>query len=188
MPAPLPGARDYSAFKGRNSRPQHACKKFLGVHATASCPPPTRQSLPVVLVLHGAIHRQAGGKVIVYSVCGEWHAERPCGVEPWRRVRHERDRRDLNVGFARWRDPTKRNIGFSPFPFFLWKNGNFPLHFHSFSKVAPLQHSIKYKGKLTRVLMHLNDSQIIANIYFTTKEKSCDSVYERKTADGVTTT
>ena len=105
---PLPGARGCSAFKGRNSRLQHACKKFLGVRATASCPPPTRQSLPVVLVvLHGAIHRQAGGKVIVYSVCGEWHAERPCGVEPWRRVRHEHDRRDLNVGFARWRDPTK---------------------------------------------------------------------------------
>ena len=185
---PLPGARGCSAFKGRNSRLQHACKKFLGVRATASCPPPTRQSLPVVLVLHGAIHRQAGGKVIVYSVCGEWHAERPCGVEPWRRVRHEHDRRDLNVGFARWRDPTKRNVGFSPFPFFLRKNGNFPLHFHSYSKVAPLQHSIKYKGKLTRMLMHLNDSQIIANIYFTTKEKSCESVYERKTTDGVTTT
>ena len=30
------------------------------------------------------------------------------------------------------------------------------------------------------MLMHLNDSQIIANIYFTTKEKSCESVYERK--------
>ena len=131
---PLPGARDCSAFRGRNSRPQHACKKFLGVRATASCPPPTRQSLPVVLVLHGAVHRQAGRKVIVYySVCGEWHAERPCGVEPWRRVRHERNRRDLNIGFARWRDPTKRNVGFSPFPFFLRKNGNFPLHFHSFS-------------------------------------------------------
>ena len=187
-PAPLPGARDCSTFKGRNSWPQHACKMFLGVRATASCPPPTRQSLPVVLVLHGAIHRQAGGKVIVYSVCGEWHAERPCGVEPWRRVRHEHDRRDLNVGFARWRDPTKRNVGFSPFPFFLRKNGNFPLHFHSYSKVAPLQHSIKYKGKVTRMLMHLNDSQIIANIYFTTKEKSCESVYERKTTDGVTTT
>ena len=71
---------------------------------------------------------------------------------------------------------------------FLRKNGNFPLHFHSYSKVAPLQHSIKYKGKLTRMLMHLNDSQIIANIYFTTKEKSCESVYERKTTDGVTTT
>ena len=65
---------------------------------------------------------------------------------------------------------------------------NFPLHFHSYSKVAPLQHSIKYKGKLTHMLMHLNDSQIIANIYFTTKEKSCESVYERKTTDGVTTT
>ena len=25
-PAPLPGARDCSVFKGRNSRPQHACK------------------------------------------------------------------------------------------------------------------------------------------------------------------
>ena len=121
---PLPGARGCSVFKGRNSRLQHTCKKFLGVRATASCPPPTCQSLPVVLVLHGAMHRQAGGKVIVYSVCGEWHAERPCGVEPWRRVRHERDRRDLNVGFARWRDPTKRNVGFSPFPFFLRKNGN----------------------------------------------------------------
>ena len=84
-PAPLPGARDCSAFKGHNSRPQHACKKFLGVRATASCPPATRLSIPVVLVLHGAIHRQAGGKVIVYSVCGEWHDERPCGVEPWRR-------------------------------------------------------------------------------------------------------
>ena len=94
---PLPGARGCSAFKGRNSRLQHACKKFLGVRATASCPPPTRQSLPVVLVLHGAIHRQAGGKVIVYSVCGEWHAERPCGIEPWRRVRLEHDRRDLNL-------------------------------------------------------------------------------------------
>ena len=68
--------------------------------------------------------------------------------------------------------------------FFLWKNRNFLLHFHSYSKVAPLQHSIKYKGKLTRLMMHLNDSQIIANIYFTTKEKSCESVYERKTADG----
>ena len=56
------------------------------------------------------------------------------------------------------------------------------------SKVGPLQHSIKYKGKLTRMLMHLNDSQIIANIYFTTKEKSCESVYKRKTTDGVTTT
>ena len=96
--------------------------------------------------------------------------------------------RDLKIGFARWRDPSKRNVGFSPFPFFLRKNGNFPLHFHSYSKVAPLQHSIKYKGKLTRMLMHLNDSQIIANIYFTTKEKSCESVYERKTTDGVTTT
>ena len=55
-PAPLPGARGCSVFKGHNSRLQHACKKFLGVRATASCPPPTRQSLPVVLVLHGAIH------------------------------------------------------------------------------------------------------------------------------------
>ena len=119
------GARDCSVFKGRNSRLQHACKKFLGVHATASCPPPTRQSLPVVLVLRGVIHRQAGEKVIVYSVCGEWHAERPCGVEPWRRVRHERDRDDLNVGFARWRDPTKRNVGFSSFPFFLRKTETF---------------------------------------------------------------
>ena len=71
---------------------------------------------------------------------------------------------------------------------FLWKNGNFPLHFHSYSKVAPLQHSIKYKGKLTRMLMHLNDSQIISNIYFTTKDKSCESVYKTKTTDGVTTT
>ena len=68
------------------------------------------------------------------------------------------------------------------------ENGNFPLHFHSYSKVAPLQHSIKYKGKLTRMLMHLNDSQHIANIYFTTKDKSCESVYEIKTTDGVTTT
>ena len=125
-----------------------------------------------MLAIHGAVHRQAGGKVIVYySVCGEWHAERPCGVEPCWRERHEHDRRDLNVGFARWRDPTKRNVGFSPFPFFLQKNRNFPLRFHSYSKVASLQHSIKYKGKLTRMLMHLNDSQIIANIYFTTKEK-----------------
>ena len=132
-------------------------------------------SCRVVLVLHGAIHRQAGGKVIIYSVCDEWHAERPCGVEPWRRVRHERDRHDLNVGF-------------SPFPFFLRKNGNFPVHFHSYSKVALLQHSIKYKGKLTCMLMHLNDSQIIANIYFRTKDKSCESVYERKTTDGFTTT
>jgi len=66
----LPGAREFSAFKGCNSRPQHACKKFLGVRATTSCPPPTRQSLPVVLVLHGAIHQQAGRKVIVYSVSG----------------------------------------------------------------------------------------------------------------------
>ena len=70
---------------------------------------------------------------------------------------------------------------------FLLKNGNFPLHFHSYSKVAPLQHSIKYKGKLTRMLMHLNDSQIIANIYFRTKDDSCESVYERKTIDGFTT-
>ena len=85
--APLPGARGCSTFKGRNSRLQHACKKFLGVRATASCSPPTRQSLPVVLLLHGAIHRQAGGKVIIYSVCGECHAERPCGLEPSRRVR-----------------------------------------------------------------------------------------------------
>ena len=68
------------------------------------------------------------------------------------------------------------------------KNANFPLHFHSYSKVAPLQHSIKYKGKLTCMLMHLNDSQTIANIYFTTKEKSYESVYDRKTTDGVTTT
>ena len=120
-PAPLLGARGCSAFKGHNSRLQHACKKFLGVRATASCPPPTRQSLPVMLVLHGAIHQQAGGKVIVYSICGEWHAERSCGVEPWRRVRHKHDRHDLNVGFARWRDPLKRNVGFSPFPFFLRK-------------------------------------------------------------------
>ena len=60
--------------------------------------------------------------------------------------------------------------------------------FSFYSKVTPLQHSIKYKGKLTRMLMHLNDSQIIANIYFTTKEKSCESMYERKTTDGVTTT
>lgn len=184
---PLPGARVYSAFKGRNSRPQYACKKLLGVRATASYPPPTHQSLPIVLVLHGAIHRQAGGKVIVYSVCGVWHAERLCGVEPWR-VRHERDMRDLNVGFARWRNPTKINVGFSLFPFFLQKNGNFPLHFHSYSKVAPLQHSIKYKGKVTRMLMHLNDSHIIDNIYFTTKDKSCESVYERNITDGVTTT
>ena len=64
-PVPLPGARGCSAFKGRNSRLQHACKKFLGGRATASHPPPTRQSLPVVLVLHGAIHREAGEKVIV---------------------------------------------------------------------------------------------------------------------------
>ena len=54
------------------------------------------------------------------------------------------------------------------------------------SNVAPLQHSIKYKGKLTRMLMHLNDSQIIANIYFTTKDNSCESVY-KKTTDGVST-
>ena len=54
------------------------------------------------------------------------------------------------------------------------------------SKVAPLQHSIKYKGKLTRMLMHLNDSKIIANIYFTTKYKSCEGVH-KKTIDGVTT-
>jgi hypothetical protein len=47
------------------------------------------------------------------------------------------------------------------------------------SKVASLQHSIKYKGKLTCMLMHLNDSQIIANIYFTTKDKSCESVYKK---------
>ena len=47
------------------------------------------------------------------------------------------------------------------------------------SKVALLQHSIKYKGKLARMLMHLNDSQIIANIYFTTKDKSCESVYKK---------
>ena len=72
--------------------------------------------------------------------------------------------------------------------FFSEKTVTFPLHFHSYSKVAPLQHSIKYKGKLTRMLMHLNDSQIIANIYFTTKEKSCESMYDRKTTDGVTTT
>ena len=71
---------------------------------------------------------------------------------------------------------------------FSLENGKFPLHFHSYSKVAPLQHSIKYNGKLTCMLMHLNDSQIIANIYFTTKGKSCESVYERKTTDGVTTT
>ena len=63
---------------------------------------------------------------------------------------------------------------------------NFPLHFHSYSKVSLLQHSIKYKGKLTRMLMHLNNSQIIANIYFTTKDKICESVYKRKTTDGVT--
>ena len=30
----------------------------------------------------------------------------------WRRVRHKRDRRDLNVGFARWHDPMKQNVGF----------------------------------------------------------------------------
>ena len=60
-----------------------------------------------------------------YSVCGEWHAERPCGVEPWRRVRHEHDRRDLNVGFARRRDPMKQNVGFSPFPFFSGKTETF---------------------------------------------------------------
>ena len=77
---------------------------------------------------------------------------------------------------------------FLPVSIFLQKNGNFPLHFHSYSKVAPLQHSIKYKGKLTRMLMHLNDSLIIANIYFATKDKSCESMYERKTTDGVTTT
>ena len=81
---------------------------------------------------------------------------------------------------------TKR--GFLSVSIFFRKNGNFPLHFHSYSKVAPLQHSIKYKGKLTRILMHLNDSQIIANIYFTTKDKSCESVYKRKTTDGVTMT
>ena len=146
-PAPLPGARECSAFKGRNSRPQHACKKFLGVRATASCPPPTRQSLPVVLVLHGAIHRQAGGKVIVYSVCGEWHAERPCGVEPWRRVRHEHDRRDLNVGFARWRDPKKRNVGFSPFPFFLRKKRKFSTPFSFLFQGCPVTtfHQIQRK-------------------------------------------
>ena len=96
--------------------------------------------------------------MVYYSVCSEWHAERPCGVEPWRRVRHEHDIRDLNVGFARWRDATKRNIGFSPFPFSSGKMETFPLHFHSYSKVAPLQHSIKYKGKLTHMPMHLNDS------------------------------
>ena len=56
------------------------------------------------------------------------------------------------------------------------------------SKVAPLQHSNKYKGKLTCMLKHLNDSRIIANIYITTKDKSCESVYERKTTNGVTTT
>jgi hypothetical protein len=56
-------------------------KKFLGVRAIASCPPQPRLSLPVVLVLHGAIHGQVGGKVCVYSVCGEWHAEGPRGVE-----------------------------------------------------------------------------------------------------------
>ena len=144
---PLLGARDYSTLKGHNSRPQHACKKFLGVHATASCPPPPRQSLLVVLVLHGVIHRQAGRKVIVYSVCGEWHAERPCGVEPWRRVRHEHDRRDLNIGFARWRDPTKRNVGFSPFPFFLLKNGNFSTPFSFLFQGSPVTtfHQIQRK-------------------------------------------
>ena len=38
------------------------------------------------------------------------------------------------------------------------------------------------------MLMHLNDSQIIANIYFTTKDKKCESLYKRKTTDGVTMT
>ena len=170
MPAPLPGARGYSAFKGRNSRLQHACKKFLGVRATASCPPPTRQSLPVVLVLHGAIHRQASGKVIVYSVCGEWHAERPCGVEPWRRVRHEHDRRDLNVGFSRWRDPTKRNVGFSPFPFFSLEKRKLSAPFSFLLQGCPVTTFHQIQMKLPR-LMHLNGSQISANIHITTEDK-----------------
>ena len=82
----------------------------------------------------------------------------------------------------------KKKRWFLSVSIFLQKNRNFPLHFHSYSKVAPLQHSIKYNGKLTRMMMHLNDSQVIANIYFTTKDKSCESVYKRKTTDGVTTT
>ena len=79
-------------------------------------------------------------------------------------------------------DETKR--WFLSVSIFLRKNGNFPLHFHSYSKVAPLQHSIKDKGKLTRMLMHLNDSHIIANIYFTTKDKNYETVY-KKTTHGV---
>ena len=38
------------------------------------------------------------------------------------------------------------------------------------------------------MIMHLSDSHVRGNIYFTTKDKSCESVYERKTTDGVTTT
>ena len=70
-PAPLPGAPGCSAFKGRNSRLQHACKKNLGVRATASCPHPTRQSLLVVLVLHGAIHRNESWFLSVSSFSPE---------------------------------------------------------------------------------------------------------------------
>ena len=38
------------------------------------------------------------------------------------------------------------------------------------------------------MIMHLSDSHVRGNIYFTTKDKSCESVYKRKTTDGVTTT
>ena len=115
---PLTGAGIEAARRPREYR-----SRRFPVHATAPCSkvaiaghnmhvksswesvlqlavPPPRQSLPLVIVLHGAIYRQAGGKVIVYSVCGEWHAERPCGVEPWRRVRHEHDTRDLFCSMA----------------------------------------------------------------------------------------
>ena len=125
-----------------------------------------------------------------YRILGlRWVA---CRATVWGRGVEEGETRTRQTWFKRWYcsmgDPTKRNVGFSPFPFFHQKNRNFPLHFHSYSKAAPLQHSIKYKGKLTRMRMHLNDSQIIANIYFTTKDKSCESVYKRKTTNGVTTT
>jgi hypothetical protein len=77
FPVHVTALRSNITTAGRNMH----VKKILGVRATASCPPPPRLSLPVVLVLHGVIHRQAGGKVCVYSVCYEWHAKRPCGVE-----------------------------------------------------------------------------------------------------------
>ena len=67
----------------------------------------------------------------------------------------EHDGRDLNVGFARWRAPTKRNVGFFPFPFLSGKTETF----HSIFIPTPRLPRYNIPSNTRKINMHPHASQ-----------------------------